>query len=81
MAVLTKEMLKAGQSRHGGWSRAQVALLGVKWPLLRGWQRELIGMFVSDETVDEFVAMKDLHLKPKYGAFHPKVLRRMGTRF
>lgn len=59
---LTAEDIEAGRSSNGGWSRAQVELLGVEWPLVSGWKKALIGKEVPDNAYQRFVAFKDKHL-------------------
>lgn len=62
---LTREMLMIGQSVNGGWSRAQTDLLGVAYPLERGWARRVIGSQITEENYRRFMALKDKHLGPK----------------
>jgi len=49
-------------SARGGYSRAQLALLGVPFPLPKGWKKRLIGTSASRAKVDRFISMKDSHL-------------------
>lgn len=60
---LKAEDIEAGRSSNGGWSRAQVELLGVSWPLVSGWKKALIGKEVPDSAYQRFVAFKDKHLQ------------------
>lgn len=59
---LTHEAIEAGRSLNGGWSKEQVMLLGVKWPLVPGWKNGLIGREVPDENYQRFLLLKDVHL-------------------
>jgi len=59
---LTQEILHAGQSRFGGWSKAQTDLLGIPWPLRHGWKHRIIGEMIDAGVVAEFVRLKDKHL-------------------
>lgn len=54
---ITEALLDAGRSERGGWSRQQVELLGVEWPLRQGWKRAVIGKTVSDDVAEEFIRM------------------------
>jgi hypothetical protein len=65
MKVLTKDLIKAGRSFRGGWSRRQVAVLGEDMNR-KGWFDRLRGKVVSDEEYEIFLGMKDKHLKPKH---------------
>jgi len=62
---LTREDIEKGRSLNGGWSQRQLELLGVKWPLPKGWARSLVGMEVSEDAYRRFIAMKDQHLREK----------------
>lgn len=59
---LKAEDIEAGRSSNGGWSRAQVELLGVSWPLVSGWKKALIGKEVSENAYKRFIAFKGRHL-------------------
>ena len=37
------EMLDAARTSRGGWSRAQLQVLGVPWPPPTGWMRRTVG--------------------------------------
>jgi hypothetical protein len=55
-------LLAAGRSRNGAWSRQQLALLGLRWPLKPGWQRRLVGRQIDEAQARQFVALRDTHL-------------------
>lgn len=38
---VSPEMLAAGRSAAGGWTREQLALIGVPWPPPKGWQKDV----------------------------------------
>jgi len=61
--ILTHELIEAGASRNGGWNGKQLALFGIKFPLPKGWKKELAGTEVPDEIYYEFVALKNKHLR------------------
>jgi predicted GIY-YIG superfamily endonuclease len=62
---ITQELLAAGASKGGGFSRRQTELLGVGWPLPSGWKRFVIGRTISDEAAEEFVRLAGRHLADK----------------
>lgn len=62
---ITQELLTAGASKGGGFSRRQTELLGVAWPLPSGWKRSVIGRTISDEAAEEFVQLAGRHLVDK----------------
>jgi hypothetical protein len=59
--IITKELILAGRSGAGGWTREQLRLLGVDWPKgkspRKGWQREVIGHTISKADAEEFVRL------------------------
>lgn len=63
--ILTKEMIDAGASLNGGWSRKQTDLLGVQWPLKNGWKKAMIGKRISKEHYTAFLELRDKHLKDR----------------
>jgi hypothetical protein len=49
----------ADNSSHpsrSGWTRAQLAVLGIPWPPPKGWRANLIGRLISEDTAEEFAA-------------------------
>ena len=60
--TLTAEMVHAGKSRQGGWSREQLELLGVDWPPVEGWIGRACSRRWPGTTVATFLRLKDKHL-------------------
>jgi len=56
MVTITAELIDSGKSAAGGYSRAQLALLGVAWPPVSGWKRQVIGTQITREAATDFVA-------------------------
>jgi hypothetical protein len=58
---ITMELIEAGKSERGGWTKQQLALLGVTWPKGKsprhGWQQEIIGHEISEADAVEFVGI------------------------
>lgn len=59
---ITYKLIEDGRSSNGGWSRYQLALLGVSWPPPLGWQKEVVGRSMSEEDAILFVDLKNKHL-------------------
>jgi ribonuclease HI len=55
---ITTELLEAGKSEHGGWSRQQLACLGVAWPPARGWKEGALGRLIRQADAERFLALK-----------------------
>lgn len=62
MVRVTREFLNSGKSARGGWSRKQLALLGVHWPLAHGWKERVLGTLVTAHCAEKFVALRGAHL-------------------
>lgn len=56
--VVTLELLAAGASSKGGWSREQLHILGVPWPPPSGWKKRVIGQSIPPHEAEKFVALK-----------------------
>lgn len=62
---ITQDLIRAGQSSNGGWSKKQLRLLGIKWPPLQGWRRRIDGAHIADAKADRFVKLRDVHMKDR----------------
>lgn len=60
--AITQQILNAGKNQTGGWTRAQVEVLGVDWPFTSGWRKRIIGTEVSAEVIRKFYALRDCYL-------------------
>ncbi len=58
LVIVTDELIEAGKSERGGWSKAQLALLGVTWPPEFGWKNRVRGRAISKADADRFVALR-----------------------
>lgn len=58
MSALTREILIAGKSDCGGWSKSQLELIGVKWPPTKGWMDQVIGKDFENSVLENFVKLK-----------------------
>jgi hypothetical protein len=56
---VTQDLIQQGRSDAGGWSRAQMALIGVAWPPVSGWRLMAVDRAISDDDARKFVALKD----------------------
>jgi hypothetical protein len=63
--TLMPEMVHAGRSKRGGWSKEQLDLLGVEWPPTKGWIGRLTGKRVTGSALAAFLRLKDAHLPPE----------------
>ena len=59
---VTKDILESGKSKRGGWSLKQLRLFGIT-EFKKGWKSKLTDSNFPEETIAEFLALKDTHLK------------------
>lgn len=55
--IVTKSFIEENRTKGGAWTKKQVNLLGVEWPLKKGWQQKVIGRAISIEAADKFRAL------------------------
>lgn len=60
MFTMTENDLKAVMRSGCGMKRAQAMVIGLSWPLKKGWKESVIGM-----TIDESTYQKLLDTRPK----------------
>jgi hypothetical protein len=60
---LTHENLHALATAGCGFNRAQLAILGVEWPPIKGWLSGLIGCEIPAEAYDRAMALRGLKRK------------------
>lgn len=63
-AVITEELIESGKSERGGWTKAQLAILGVSWPPESGWKRKVIGAIIPQSEALRFVELRNTATKP-----------------
>jgi hypothetical protein len=56
---ITDEWITAGMSDRGGWSKAQLAILGVAWPPVTGWKQRVKGRLIPQAEAERFVALRN----------------------
>lgn len=57
-ATITDELLLEAASDRHGYTRKQLAIIGVPWPPPRGWKRGVVGKPISGEDAKLFVSLK-----------------------
>ena len=53
--MIDRPMVLAQRSARGGWSRRQLAALGIGWPPPRGWLSDLEGEMIDRDVWEEFL--------------------------
>jgi hypothetical protein len=57
LVTVTAELIEAGRSERGGWSKAQLALLGVPWPPPAGWKEVVVGRAIPRPDAKRFLQL------------------------
>lgn len=57
--IITEELLRKGMSEGVGIKSVQAKVLGIKYPLKKGWLKELIGKEVTEETIKKYIELKN----------------------
>ena len=60
--ILTAELIEDGYSVNGGINKKQAEILGVGWPLYKGWKQDIINKQIEKEKYKKYLAEKDSHL-------------------
>jgi len=57
--VVTDDFIRMGATtRPGGWCAEQLAILGERWPPLKGWRARAVGRVISEQDAARFLALK-----------------------
>lgn len=54
MIELTREMIEAARTPNGGFTKNQLAVLGISWPAPSGWIGKVVGTFITPKQLEEF---------------------------
>jgi len=69
--VLTKEIYEQGKSSNGGYNYQQLQAVGVDTKnFTRGWAKKLVGSEQTEEAIQKFLSLKDLHFKPEQAEYY-----------
>ena len=58
MELITDELIESGKSASGGWSKAQLQILGVAWPPQNGWKAGVIGKSIQESDAKLFLSLR-----------------------
>lgn len=59
--ILTKAILQQARTPRGGYTREQLALIGIAWPPVKGWPMRVLGKDFPAETIEKLFARNRLH--------------------
>lgn len=61
--TITRQFIDLGASGKCGWTKEQLALLGIVWPPARGWSRRIVGTEIEEAIAHQFLSMRGHKLK------------------
>lgn len=61
--ILTNEILNKAETRKGGFTKKQLAIIGVSWPPPKGWKKKRLGDHFPEKTLRDFLGVKVLKSK------------------
>lgn len=67
---LTRELILAARTSKGGWTRAQLEVIGVAWPPTYGWQNRAIGREMTEEEYLRFCDRSEVRGKASRHSEH-----------
>ena len=63
---ISSAYLHQNRNKNGAWTAKQLATIGIKWPLTKGWKKRAVGKVVTDAQATEFESYrKGGNEKPK----------------
>jgi hypothetical protein len=62
---LTWDNIHAAGTRGCGFTRAQLAVVGIRWPPPKGWLRKLIGKEITSEQYEAFKDARNTYVNRK----------------
>ena len=60
MVLITTEYLDQHRGAGGAWTKAQLTVLGLRWPPVTGWRARVSGMELSEEDARRFEDGKNI---------------------
>lgn len=52
--VLTREILESARTPNGGFTKSQLAAIGIPWPKPTDWMEQVVGKRITKEQLEEF---------------------------
>lgn len=56
--VLTRELIEAARTPNGGFTKSQLAAIGIAWPPPQDWIEQKIGERITKTQLDQFKTIK-----------------------
>lgn len=56
--LITEEELESSRSLRGGWTANQFELIGVDWPPLSGWKKEILKTPIPEDNIVRFISLR-----------------------
>lgn len=60
-AFWTDAIIQQGRSPSGTWNRRQAEVLGVAWPLQKGWKKQVLRRRTTTDEIELFLSLAGSH--------------------
>lgn len=54
---VTEGLLRRAKTPNSGYTKPQLAILGIGWPPIRGWKKEAIGRMITKEDAQKLLEL------------------------
>ncbi|RLD00738.1 MAG: hypothetical protein DRI46_06660 [Chloroflexi bacterium] len=61
--ALSEDLLEDGMPARSGLNQDQAVVLGISWPLSKGWKKKIVDSDISVDSYHEFLRLKGRRLK------------------
>lgn len=61
MHIVTDLWISAHSTKNGGWTKAQLAIVGVDWPPTQGWKERASGLLITPVEKEQFEEIGRTH--------------------
>lgn len=62
--TITPAMLASAKTEAGGYTRAQLKVLGIDWPPPKGWAKALVGQDIEESLYQQFMDTRSVTSNP-----------------
>ena len=59
--IITKEFINQGKNRCAGITSVQIKLLGASYPVMKGWEKKILGKEISTEDAEMYLSFKGVN--------------------
>jgi hypothetical protein len=61
--IVTNKFILENCTKSGGYTKRQASILGLSWPLARGWKKRIQGHELTDKEAADFIQAANIKVK------------------